>query len=255
VLALDTEALWYLTRGTGLVSLLLLTLVMVLGIVQVRQWRPEGWPQFAATVLHRNASLLVIVFLGLHIASAVADGFAPIDWIAAVLPFESPYRSLWLGLGALSFDLLLALIITSLLRRRLSYRAWSTVHWLAYACWPLAFVHGLGTGTDGTTTWVLALDALCLAAVAGATAWRVVGARRTPARRRVLAGSAVAAVVVLTVAWALAGPAQAGWARKAGTPTDLLPANDPPATAGAPDTTTSTVPPTTHRGRATGGTH
>jgi DMSO/TMAO reductase YedYZ heme-binding membrane subunit len=231
--AADTEALWYLTRGTGLVSLVLLTVVVALGIAQVRQWAAPGagWPQLVVSGLHRNASLLTVVFLGLHIAASVIDGFAPIDWLAAVVPFESPYRRVWLGLGALAFDLLVALVITSLLRRHLGHRTWSLVHGTAYACWPLALVHGLGTGSDGTTGWVLAVDGLCLAAVLAAVAWRLAGDRRSPAAPRLGAGLAGLAVTGVIVAWAMTGPARPGWARRAGTPAELL----------APTTTTTTT--------------
>jgi sulfoxide reductase heme-binding subunit YedZ len=80
-----------------------------------------------------------------------------------VIPFSAGYRPFWVGLGAISFDLLLALIITSVFRRRFGYRTWRTVHWAAYACWPIAFVHALGTGTDPGTGWMTAI----LASVAG----------------------------------------------------------------------------------------
>ena len=93
-------------------------------------------------------SLLVIVFLVIHIVTSVLDSFAPISLTAAVIPFVSSYRPLWLGLGTLSFDLILALAITSLIRRRLGYATWRAVHWLAYASWPVAVLHGLGTGSD-----------------------------------------------------------------------------------------------------------
>ena len=62
-------------------------------------------------------------------------------------PVRAALPAAWLGLGALAFDLLVALVVTSLLRRRLGLRAWRAVHWLAYACWPVALVHGWGTGT------------------------------------------------------------------------------------------------------------
>jgi hypothetical protein len=185
----------------------------------------------------------------------VVDGFAPISWLAAVVPFTSPYRPLWLGLGALAFDLILALVVTSLLRSHLSYRAWKTVHWAAYACWPIAFVHGLGTGSDGTARWALVIDALCLAAVVAAIGWRVVEAGWMPARRRLLVGAATGLTLVVVVAWALTGPAQPGWARRAGTPESLLGAattdttpDQPPASGGSiggsgASTSTSTTAP------------
>src|SRR5581483_4638934 len=143
-----SRALWYLTRGSGLIALVLLTASVVLGVREVKRWATERWPRFMTAALHKNVSLLSVVFLGVHIATTVVDGFAPIGWLDAVVPFRSPYRPLWLGLGALSVDLLLALVVTSLLRARIGYRTWKAVHWAAYACWPVAVLHGMGTGTD-----------------------------------------------------------------------------------------------------------
>ena len=157
ILAASTgSALWYLARGTGLVSIVLLTVVMVLGVTEVQRWAREGWPRLVIAGLHKNVSLLVVAFLGVHIASSVLDSFVPISLLDAFVPFTSPYRPIWLGLGALSFDLLLALVITSLLRGRIGHRTWRTIHWAAYASWPIAFVHGLGTGSDGRVGWVVA---------------------------------------------------------------------------------------------------
>jgi methionine sulfoxide reductase heme-binding subunit len=171
--AVNTQALWYLTRGTGVVSILLLTVTTVLGILQVQRWQSDGWPRFVVAAVHKNASLLAVAFLAVHIGAAIIDGYAPIRWLDAIVPFRSAYRPLWLGLGAVALDLLLALVITSLLRQRLGYTAWRAVHWTAYACWPIAFVHGLGIGTDTGRTWVLVFDGLCLTAVIAATLWRV----------------------------------------------------------------------------------
>lgn len=166
-------ALWYLTRGTGIVALVLLTAVVVMGVLTVRGWTRPGWPRFVSQALHRNLSLFCLLLIGLHIVTTVADGYVPIGYIDAVVPFHSPYRSLWLGLGALSFDLLLALAVTSAVRFRLGYRAWKAVHWLAYASWPLAVLHGLGTGTDRGLGPVVGLDLACLASVAAAGGWRL----------------------------------------------------------------------------------
>ena len=141
---------------------------------------------------------------------------------SAVVPFTSSYRGLWLGLGAVAFDLIVALVVTSLLRQRIGHRVWRTVHWAAYLSWPIAFVHGLGTGSDGRVGWVQGVDLVCLVVVLAAVGWRL-GAnwQLDPARRAAGAlGSAV--VLVLVLGWAATGPTQAGWARKAGTPRSLL---------------------------------
>ena len=229
---LSSSALWYLTRGAGLVSLVLLTSSVVLGILQVQRWASEGWPRMVVAGLHKNLSLLVLVFLALHIVTAIADGYVPIHWISVVIPFTSPYRPLWLGLGAIAVDLLLALIVTSLLRSRLSVGTWRFVHWAAYACWPVAFVHGLGTGSDGRVGWVQVVDVLCLTAVVVATTWRLATGWRNEPARRATASVAMGVVVVAMVGWAAAGPTKAGWARRAGTPVALLATGTTTADAG-----------------------
>jgi hypothetical protein len=214
--------LWYATRATGLMALVLLTLSLTLGILVSVKFVTERWPRFATIGIHRNASLLTVTFLAVHILTAVADSYAPVGWLSLFIPFVSAYRPLWLGLGTAAFDLLIALIATSLLRTRIPYRIWRAVHWAAYACWPLAVVHGLGTGSDPKSPVILALVVLCVAAVLVAGAWRLASGWPEHARARVLSGAAGAVLVLVVAGWALAGPLASGWAARAGTPADLL---------------------------------
>jgi Ferric reductase like transmembrane component len=220
--ATATSPLWFATRATGLTALVLLTVSVVLGILTSVRFASPAWPRFVTVSLHRNLSLLVITFTGLHVLTTVTDPYASISVISAVVPFSSPYRRIWLGLGAVAFDLLLAVLVTSLLRVRIGPRAWRLVHWAGYLCWPVALVHGLGTGTDGAARWVLAVTAACALAVAAAGAWRL--AVGWPAHAALRAGAAAAAVLVAagTVAWLRAGPLHPGWARRAGTPATIL---------------------------------
>jgi predicted ferric reductase len=176
----NSQALWYLTRGSGAVSLLLLTLALVLGILTAGRWARERWPRFVVDGLHRNLSLLATVFVGIHITSAVVDGYVPIRWIDAVVPFGGVYKPFWLGLGALALDVFAAVAITSLVRARLGYRAWRSVHWLAYGCWALAVSHSVGIGSDRASLWMLCVDLLAVASVVVASAWRIAWARRRP---------------------------------------------------------------------------
>lgn len=168
-----SEALWYLGRGTGLVTLVLLTIVVVLGI-GTRSGRPAfGLNRYAVNVVHRNASLLSVMLLGVHMVTLLFDPYAQLRLADLVLPFQGAYRPLWLGLGTLGFDLIVVLIVTSLLRHRLGVRRWRAVHWLAYAAWPVALGHGLGTGTDARTGWLLVTAIGCAAMVVGAIGWRL----------------------------------------------------------------------------------
>lgn len=171
----DGRALWYLSRGTGVVTLILLTATVVLGIVDQQRWSSSRWPRFVLDALHRNLSLLVLCVLGTHIATVVMDSFVPIRLVDAIVPFGSSYRPVWVGLGALAFDMLLAIALTSALRVHLGHRAWRIVHWLAYAAWPVALVHSLGVGTDARSTWMLAVAGVCATAVLAATWTRLGG--------------------------------------------------------------------------------
>jgi len=175
--------LWYATRATGLVTLLLLTASVLLGILTAGRFAGRSWPRFLSQGLHRNISLLVLAFLALHVGTTVVDTYTSIPLAAVFVPFASAYKTAWLSLGAVALDLLLALVATSLVRKRLGHRAWRRVHWLAYACWPVAVAHGLGIGTDRSTTWVLGLSMACVLAVLATTTWRLITtARPGPAR-------------------------------------------------------------------------
>jgi predicted ferric reductase len=169
----NSQALWYLTRGFGLVTLVLLTLTMVMGLLQVVRFARPGLPRFVIAGLHRNVSLLAMALLAVHIITAVLDSYVSIRLVDAFVPFVSRYQPLWLGLGALSVDILVAVTVTSLVRERLGHRAWRIIHWSAYACWPLAVAHGLGIGTDTRFGWVVLINIVCIAAVLAALSWRL----------------------------------------------------------------------------------
>ncbi|HEU4973998.1 MAG TPA: ferric reductase-like transmembrane domain-containing protein [Baekduia sp.] len=214
-------ALWYLTRATGATALVLLTLSVALGVVNVERFASPRFPRFVVDGWHRTVSLLVCVLLAVHVVTTVVDGYAPIRIADVVIPFVSTYRPLWLGLGALALDLLVALIVTSLLRERIGVRAWRAVHWAAYACWPLAFLHGLGTGSDIRAGWVTWVALGCAAVVLGAVAVRLAD-RAIARQRRIGAVAALVAVVLGVAVWLPSGPLAKGWAEKAGTPASLL---------------------------------
>src|SRR5262250_124335 len=171
-----TTALWYASRATGVVTMLLLTAVLLLGILVNRQGRLPGLPSFAVTGLHRNVSLLAVAFLAIHVITAIVDPYVTIGLATAVLPFVSSYKPLWLGLGAVSLDLMAALIVTSLVRARIGRKTWRVVHWVAYAAWPIAVLHSIGTGPDLRRGPLLWLTLGSVLAVVAAIGWRALGA-------------------------------------------------------------------------------
>ena len=246
--AAGPSPLWYLTRGTGLVALLLLTATVVLGIATTARWSGGRWPRFLTNELHRRVCLIVVVLLVVHIVTAELDTYAPVGWLSVIVPFASRYRAVWLGFGTVAFDLLLAVGITSLLRFRIGPRLWRAVHWSAYACWPAALVHGLGTGTDARLGPVQALSVVCLLAVLLTLAGRLIGAEGGRGGRRLVGGAVSVAAALVIGAWAVQGPLRAGWSKRAGTPSSLLTGTritgaSPVATA--PSSTSPSAPPAT----------
>ncbi len=213
---------WYLTRSTGAVALLLLTLAVALGVLDVRRFSSPRWPRFVIDALHRNVSLLAMTFLGLHILTSVLDSFAPISIADALIPFVGSYRPFWLGLGALAFDLLLAVTITSLMRRRFGYGTWRAIHWLTYASWPIALLHGFGTGSDVKSTWLLLLSIACLVVVLAAVLLRVLAGWPQNTRARGAALGSVGVFSLFLLLWLPGGPLGSEWARRSGTPSTLL---------------------------------
>lgn len=175
--SLNDPAIWYLLRASGVVALILFTAVVALGIATTRRFRALSLPRFVTLGLHRNVSLLAVVFLGIHIATALADSYAKVGIPQVFAPLPSAKYGLLLGMGALSVDLLVAVVVTSLLRHRLSQRLWKSVHWLAYASWPLAFGHSIGIGTDKAAGWFLDTGVACAGLIAATVAWRLLALR------------------------------------------------------------------------------
>jgi hypothetical protein len=249
IAATNAKALWYATRGTGVVALLLLTASVVLGTLSSARWRSARVPRFLVGGLHRNLTLVAIVFVVAHVVTTVVDGFAPIRLIDGVIPFASPYRPIWLGLGTVAFDLLLTLVVTSLVRARLGVRMWRAVHWLAYASWPVAVVHAFGTGSDARFGWMVFVGFGSCAAVAAAVLVRIGRAAAGFGARSAAVGATLAVPLALAV-WYLSGPNAPGWASRAGTPRAIL-ASHRVATKPVADVTES-LPHGTFAGRLTG---
>lgn len=168
-----SSALWYFSRATGIVALVFFSAVVVLGLLNTGRFATRRWPRSALADLHRNLSLASLVFLAAHIVFAVADGYVNLSWLSVVVPFLPGYQPFWVGLGAVAVDLLLAIVVTSLVRTRIPPRAWRAVHWLAYLCWPVALVHSIGlVASDSARPLLISLDIACVLAVLAAASVR-----------------------------------------------------------------------------------
>lgn len=186
---MSSPVMWYTTRATGVVALVLLSAVMVLGVLTASRRATARWPGVALQDLHRRLSLLSVVFVAGHVLTSVLDSFVHIGWAAAVVPGMSDYKRLGVALGAVSLDFMLAVLVTSLLRARIAAPVWRGIHWLVYVSWPVAVLHTLATGTDVRFRWVLWVVGACVFGVVFTAG--VSGGERLARRRRVAALPAV----------------------------------------------------------------
>lgn len=177
------EVLWYVSRSTGVVGIVMLTVVTVLGLLTSGGRRPHSDSATVRMALHRSLSLGTAVFLGVHVATAVAETYVAIDPISAIVPFTSPFERMPVGLGTLAVDLIVTVLATSLLRHRLSEVAWRRLHGLSHVLWPVAVVHALLLGSPKEP---LLRDATigCAAVVAVVLLWRVRSSHADRDRRR-----------------------------------------------------------------------
>ena len=164
---------WYVARGSGLTAYLLLSGVVILGLTMAGKRALLLWPRFAVEDIHRFGGLLVGSFIAIHVVTIAVDAWLPFSLQSLLLPFLSRYRPLWVGLGVVAMELLVALAITNHYRRRLPYSFWRRAHYLNFAVWALATMHGLGSGTDRSSPWMLTVFALATGSVAAAIVWRV----------------------------------------------------------------------------------
>jgi predicted ferric reductase len=177
---MNSQLLWFTARGAGAVSLILLSMVLALGVMAHSRFGTRWWPRFLTPAFHRNLSLIAVTFLVLHIVTAVVDPFTHLGLVAAFIPFGSYYRTIWLGLGTLSFEMMAAVILTSLLRPWFGAIVWKAIHFLSYPLWIIAVLHGLGTGTDSRSLWMLSITIASIGLVVGASAFRLLSPSPDP---------------------------------------------------------------------------
>lgn len=170
---MSDPVVWYVARGSGLAALLLLTTSVVLGVVSVVRVHSPRWPRFALARLHRNLSLLALTFGAVHVLTTVIDSFVPITVVDAFVPFASEYKPFWLAMGTIGADLMLAVLITTAIRRRIGFQTWRSIHVLSYGCWATSVVHSIGVGSDArSAAWGVMIVAACIGAVGGALVQR-----------------------------------------------------------------------------------
>jgi predicted ferric reductase len=174
---------WYAARAGGILAFALLTASVIVGLLLSSKARLEHWPRFALEDVHRFVGLLAGTFILLHGAALLVDGYLPFSLTNLLVPGTAPYRPLSVAAGVIAAELLVALALTNRYRKVLSYGFWRRAHYLNFAVWLLALVHGILSGTDTGSTWAIVLYLTAAGAVGGLTAVRFVPAQRRTAVR------------------------------------------------------------------------
>jgi sulfoxide reductase heme-binding subunit YedZ len=196
---------WYVARAAGVIAYVLLSFVVVLGTTMAGKATLRRWPQFALEEVHRFAGLVVGAFIAVHVVTIAIDSWLPFSIASLAVPFLAAYRTLWVALGIVAAELLLALAVANHYRRRMPYRYWRRAHYLNFAVWGAATLHGIGSGTDRSSAWLLAVYTTAVAAVGIAVSVRLLRGR-VPARRRGLASVAAGVAAAALVAGLAVGP-------------------------------------------------
>jgi predicted ferric reductase len=174
--------IWYVARAGGILAYLLLSSSVAAGLLLSGRAHLPRWPRFALEDVHRFLGILAGSFVVVHVTGLLLDSVVPFSLLQVIVPGAAGYRPLSVALGIVAAELLGALALTNHYRKRLPYRWWRRAHYLNFAVWALALVHGLAAGTDASTPWALALYAGTAWLVLALLANRLTRPRAVPAR-------------------------------------------------------------------------
>ena len=228
MIALTTPYLWYTTRATGLVALFLFTAVVSLGTLVANRIGGTTVGRFEINELHRSLSMVAVVFLVIHIVTTILDSYVSTGILSAFIPMTSAYKRLAVAFGAVAFDLILAVWISSLLKLRIKNSSWRFIHWFSWIAVSTAIVHGYLSGTDARKGIGLAVVVACTAVTLAAAVWRFFGRPTRAAGRTALSPLAQSVASVSTTP----SPQRSGTSR----PSTQRPTNKPFASSQRPNT-------------------
>jgi DMSO/TMAO reductase YedYZ heme-binding membrane subunit len=147
---MNAQLWWYLARASGIVAWTLVSASVVWGLaLSTRILGSNPRPNWMLD-LHRFLGGLALTFTGVHLVSLLLDNYVSFSPAQLLVPLTSTYRPGAVAWGIVGFYLLVAVELTSLLRRHLSKRVWRLTHLLSFPLFVLSTVHGLLAGTDGT---------------------------------------------------------------------------------------------------------
>ncbi len=175
---------WLLARAAGLAAYVVLTLSVLAGLTLKSRPFPRLRPTGVIEV-HKTLALAALGALALHAVALVLDTTVKVSPAALLVPGLVSYRPAAVAAGVVAAWLTALVTLSFWARKRIGTRAWRRLHWLTYALFALATLHGVAAGTDTAQPWGPPLYVGAIAAVAAATTWRGLTApRRRPVTTR-----------------------------------------------------------------------
>jgi predicted ferric reductase len=139
---------WYVTRASGIIAYLLLWVSTVLGLAVTSKYLDGMLERLFTYDFHEFVSLLSVGFTLVHVLVLLLDRYLPYSLIQILVPFLSPYRPFWVGLGVIAFYVILLVTITFYLRNRIGTRAFRIIHIFSLLGYLGVTLHGYYAGTD-----------------------------------------------------------------------------------------------------------
>jgi predicted ferric reductase len=143
------QVFWFLSRASALVAYVLLWLSMSLGLL-ITNKLARLWPGGPiAFDLHQFTSLLGVAFAVFHGLILLGDQYIHTSLSHILLPFSlQEYHPFWVGLGQLGFYLMAGVSFSFYIRKQLTQKGWRLIHFLSFASFLFALIHGITSGSD-----------------------------------------------------------------------------------------------------------
>lgn len=151
---------WITSRAAGTAALLLASAGVSLGLLMGgRLLRRRGIDLRAA---HEALSLATLTAIAVHGLSLIGDSFLHPSLVDIAIPFAGAYKTGWTSLGIIAGWALAALGLSYYFRRFIGQRRWRTLHRFTFLAWTLGVAHSLGSGTDASQPWFVAMAVACV---------------------------------------------------------------------------------------------
>jgi len=167
----SAKAFWFISRSSGVLAYLLLTLSVVWGLVQSGAILRPTIPPALALGLHNFLSWAGLVMSALHALVLLGDNNPTMNLADIVIPFVGPYRPIWVGLGVVGIYLMLLVSVSFYVRSKIGQKNFRLLHYTSYAAFLLVSWHAMGAGTD--TSALRLVYVTCISGVGLLTVWRI----------------------------------------------------------------------------------